>query len=120
MRRARGFSLIEILVAIAILGMGIVTLFNIFPSAWHSFAYSRVLNRIAMFAQHKLEELKSHSLPLPGETSGTDNDLAWTMKIDPVRFEPGIDLMRVQLDVAFTYQGIEQNERFVTYSSRAH
>ncbi len=113
--KRRGFSLIEILVALAILGMGIVVLFNIFPSAWQSFAYSRILNRIGLLAQQKLEEVRSVSQVTPGTSTGTDKDLSWTLLIEPVQLEPNVSLMRVQLDVEFLFQKASQRERFVTY-----
>ncbi|MBI5145498.1 MAG: prepilin-type N-terminal cleavage/methylation domain-containing protein, partial [Candidatus Omnitrophica bacterium] len=40
MQAKRGFSLVEILLALLILGIGIVTLFNLFPLGFQALAYS--------------------------------------------------------------------------------
>ncbi|MBI4972773.1 MAG: prepilin-type N-terminal cleavage/methylation domain-containing protein [Candidatus Omnitrophica bacterium] len=59
MQAKRGFSLVEILLALLILGIGIVTLFNLFPLGFQALAYSRRLNEVSLLAQKKMEELKS-------------------------------------------------------------
>lgn len=114
-RARRAFTLVEILIALAVLALGIVSLFNIFPSAWHSFAYSRKISQVTLLAQHKLEELKSNEHPAPGSTSGKDADLSWTMSLTPNTLEPGITLLQVELTVKFSLQGREYAEKFITY-----
>jgi prepilin-type N-terminal cleavage/methylation domain-containing protein len=114
-RPARGFTLVEVLIALAVLALGIVSLFNIFPSAWHSFAYSRKINQVTQLAQHKLEELKSVEHPAPATTSGKESDLIWNMSVGKKTLEPGVELLQVELIVTFSLRGTEYAEKFITY-----
>lgn len=111
----RGFTLVEILIALLILAIGIVGLFNIFPAAWQSFAYSRKLSQAALLAEQKLEALKSNQILQPGTTNGTGGDFQWTMTIEPKTFETNIRLMQVELDISFMIRDIPLKERFITY-----
>lgn len=113
--KRRGFTLVEILIALAVLALGIVSLFNIFPSAWHSFAYSRKINQVTQLAQQKLEELKSVEHPAAVQTSGKDADLVWRMSVAQASLEPGVDLLRVELAVSFSLRGTQYDEKFITY-----
>jgi prepilin-type N-terminal cleavage/methylation domain-containing protein len=116
MRKTRAFTLIEVLVALVILGLGIVLALNLFLSAWQSFYYSRKLNDVNYLAQKKIEELKAEELNLRAQkASGTDNDLNWSIWVSPMVLEQGIQVMHVQIDVEFKVKGVSQTKRFVTY-----
>lgn len=112
----KGFTLVEILIALLILAIGIVGLFNIFPSAWNSFAYSRKLSQVALLAEQKLEALNSAQDVVPGVTTGEEGEYAWRLTISPVSFEqPGIALMQAELDITFSIRDMPLKERFITY-----
>ncbi|MFH1414441.1 MAG: prepilin-type N-terminal cleavage/methylation domain-containing protein [Candidatus Omnitrophota bacterium] len=117
MNKKHGFTLIEILIALLIFGLGVVILFNLFPLSFQAFSYSRKLQDVSLLAQKKFEELKSSRDLTEVQSSQKDGDLEWSIKIGPV--DPGGDasLMLVELNIEFDFQGKTHSERFVTYLS---
>jgi prepilin-type N-terminal cleavage/methylation domain-containing protein len=109
------FTLVEILIALSVLALGIISLFNIFPSAWHSFAYSRKINLVTQVAQQKLEELKSLERPSAGTTKGESQGISWAMSVSPNTMDPGVTLYHVELTVIFSLRGTSYAEKFITY-----
>ncbi|MFA4889868.1 MAG: prepilin-type N-terminal cleavage/methylation domain-containing protein [Candidatus Omnitrophota bacterium] len=113
-RGVTGFTLIEVLIALSILAVSLVFLFNLFLMSWQSLAYGRKLNEVSLLAQQKFEELKS--LPKePGEKSGQERDFKWRVLLRTVEAHGGINLTLAQLDIEFNFQGRPQKERFLTY-----
>jgi prepilin-type N-terminal cleavage/methylation domain-containing protein len=115
--REKGFTLIEVLIAIFILGLGIVTLTNLFPLGLQSLSYARKLNEVYFLAEKKLEELKLQPSITPGETSGEEKDLNWKISIQPLKFPEGIEVTYVELEINFVFQGRTERQRFVSYLS---
>jgi prepilin-type N-terminal cleavage/methylation domain-containing protein len=111
----KGFSLIEVLIALFILGVGMAVLFNLFPMGWQALAYSRKLNEVYLLVQKKMEEIKREQALQPGETSGEEGDLNWSVNVKPLRLEDTLEVIQVQLDVDFEFQKIPQKQRFITY-----
>lgn len=111
----KGFTLIEVLVAIAILGLGIVTLFNLFPLGLQSLSYARKLNEVYFLAEKKLEELKLEPQIEPGQASGDEKDLHWSISTKTLGLPEGIEVIHAQLEINFGFQGKQQKEIFVTY-----
>ena len=115
MNAHKGFSLVEVLIALSLLGFGLVAMFNLIPLGLQSLTYSHRLNETAMFAEKKLEEFKSTRPLALGTSSGTDGQLSWTLNASPLSFPVGIQVVLVELDVAFDYRQAPQRQRFVTY-----
>jgi len=114
----RAFTLVEVLIAIFILGLGIVTLTNLFPLGLQSLSYARKLNEVYFVAEKKLEELKLQASITPGETSGQEKDLNWKISVQPLQFPEGIEVTYVELEINFTFQGRMQRQRIITYFNR--
>lgn len=111
-----GFSLVEVMISLFVLGLGMVTLFNLFPLAWQSLSYSRKLNEVVYLAENKLEGLKSQQDKIEyGQTSGKEGDLNWAISAQPLKLTEDIEVICVQLDIDFYYQNKPQKERFITY-----
>jgi len=116
--RNKGFTLVEVLVAMFILGLGIVSLFGLFPLAWQSLFYSRKLTQVTYFAHKKIDELKAQGKNIQmGENSGKDGDLSWAVTREPLKLVGGVEVVYVQLDIKFDFQSREQKQRFITYLS---
>ena len=58
----KGFTLVEILATVAIIGLGIFPVMEILPSGMASLRKAKHLTRDAMFAQHKIDEVRSQIL----------------------------------------------------------
>lgn len=111
----KGFTLIEVLLAIFILGLGMVVSFNLLPLGLQSLSYAHRLNDVYFLAERKLEELKSQSEITPGETSGSDKNLSWVVYAKPVELAEGIKVTHIELDIEFVFMGRTEKQRFVTY-----
>lgn len=106
----------ELMIALFVLGLGLVSLFNLFPLAWQALSYSRKLNEVATLAEKKLEELKAQpDKILSGQTSGENGDLNWAISAQPRTLTEGVKVTYVELDIDFSYQKQSQKQRFVTY-----
>lgn len=110
----KGFTLVEILVALFIFGVGIVTFFNLFPLGLQSLSYSRRLNEVYFFAQKKMEELKLYNIG-SRPTEGEEKNLTWKISSKPVKVAEGLEVMLVELNIDFDFQKTRQNQKFVTY-----
>ena len=113
--RNKGFTLIEVLLAIFILGLGMVTSYNLLPLGLQSLSYARRLNEVYFLAERKLEELKSQTKIEPGETSGREKELLWTIYAQPLILQEGIEVTYVELDIELVFQGRTEKQRFVAY-----
>ena len=113
----KGFTLIEVLVAIFILGLGMVTIFNLFPLGLQSFSYARKLNEVYLLAEKKLEELKIQPKIEAGGISGQEKDLNWAISAKPLQLTEGIEVTVVELDIDFDFLGKTQKQSFVTYAA---
>ncbi len=111
-----GFTLVEVLISLSILSVGMVMVFQLFLSSLQSLSYSNKLNEISRFAEKKLEELKTEKGELQtGETSGKENDLDWKIIEQPLKLTPDLEVIFVELDINFNFQGNPQTQKFVTY-----
>lgn len=110
----KGFTLVEILIALLILGSGMVLSFNLFVLGWQSLSYSRKLNEVAYLAQTKLEELKSQKdIIKMGETSGKEKGMTWIINTQPQGST--LEIIQVELNIEFDFQTKPQKHKFVTY-----
>lgn len=112
-----GFTLVEVLMAIFILGLGMVTSYNLFPLGLQSLSYARRLNEVYFLAEKKMEELKSQSQIQPAEASGKEKELLWSIYTKSLKFSEGAELTYVELDIDFIFMGRTERQRFVTYLS---
>lgn len=111
----RGFSLVEILISLLILGIGLIISFNLLPLSWQYLAYSRKLNEVSILAEKKLEELKSEDNLSASPMSGKEKDLDWNLTAQPIKLEGDLELIQVELNIEFYFQGSPQKQKFVTY-----
>jgi prepilin-type N-terminal cleavage/methylation domain-containing protein len=117
-RSSTGFSLVEVLVALFILGMGIATLFNLFPLGWQALAHSRKLNEVYLLADRKMEECKTRGHLEEGQASGQEGDLNWSISLKPFGLQGGGEVTFVQMEIDFVFQNQTQKQRFITYLTK--
>jgi general secretion pathway protein I len=114
-RRARGFSLLEVLVAFAILALVGTALFRLFSTGLGNAAAADDYSRAVLVAESVLAETASAQPLREGTTQGTADDgrIEWTAQVAPYA-APGVSpdlerasetlplrLLRISVDVAF-------------------
>ena len=73
-RRSRGFTLVEILVALAVLGVVGGALLQLFHGSLRNVALSADYSRAALLARSKLAELEAREVFVTGEEQGRFDD----------------------------------------------
>ena len=125
--RARGFSLIELVVALGLLGVGLVGVVRLFPVGLRASKRSEVISKATLLAQQQLEEIKTFGFdaltatPPPFPLAGTAGAYQWLVTIDEVE-PPGLprpnDLRAVIVKVHWPESGQTRSIGLVTYVAR--
>jgi hypothetical protein len=101
-RRARGFSLLDVLLAVVLIAIITLGMFSVFASSYTTLAEARMLEMAKTLAQLKVEEKMGSPTITPGTEAGTFAGLpgfSWTTL---VVFEGG---SRVCITVTIGYGG---------------
>ena len=120
---AQGFSLIELVISMAILSVGIVVAMRVFPVGLRASQRAEMSSRAAIIAQRTIESLKLNSWDelAEGETSVEEDNFEVTTRIvrptveylaDPTR------LKTVEVSVGWTQDSRPRTLTFVTYVRR--
>ena len=104
--RRRGFTLLEMIVATALMSIAVVGLLSLLSGSLSNAARARQYDQIAMLARSKMNELLVET-PLPiGQPMGGqwDESTGWTAVLDPFEAPPnaypgGVVLVRIDLEV---------------------
>ncbi|MFQ5801584.1 MAG: prepilin-type N-terminal cleavage/methylation domain-containing protein [Candidatus Methylomirabilales bacterium] len=113
---ARGMSLIEVLIAAAILAVSLVSLLSAFPTAYVNVVVGGGKSKVTAYAQQKMEQVKNQPFN-PGPVNQTDTPepgytRTWTITQEPGTSAPN-RLARVTVNV--TWRGSRlQNVTFET------
>ena len=119
----QAFSLVEIVIAIAVLSVGLVGALRVFPVGLRASQRSEVSSRSAIIAQRTLEslKLKPWTALTDGETAADVEGLHVTTRIRSVTIPPLTDPARVKaLEVAVQsiQDGRPRTLTFITYVRR--
>ena len=99
-RIQRGFSLLEVLVAFAILALTLGVLMNIFSGGLRNLGDGQQYTRAVLYAQSKLSEIGITQPFVPGEITGEFiGGYRWSARTTPVALSPGSNLSLYQVDV---------------------
>ncbi len=118
-----GFTFLEVMIAVAVIGIAFVTLIGSQSQSVSVAARSRVNVIVSLLAQKKLTELESAGFDevYSGEGTFEDSDLdfSWQVQVDPLSAEEagieGVDDMLKTIDLTITLGGDDQ----VVYSVRS-
>ena len=113
-RYSRGFTLLEVLIALSILGIGMSFLYTVFPLGIRISKDVRILGSISFFAQKKIEELKTMD-KAPSDSNGQENLFNWTIKVEDYTTENNFVLKKIQLDARWPEGDTTRKKTFVTY-----
>lgn len=79
---AKGFTLLEVLVAMAILGIGLCVVLELFSGGLRSAKVSEEYVRATWYGKGKMEEILSSKDLTEGVTEGTfDSEFSWTLEV---------------------------------------
>jgi len=135
-----GFTLLEVMVAVAILSLGLSVVIHSFSTSLQALDTSLNLSKVALLAQKKLSEIELEDFLTEGLTSGEfEGDysgFSWQVEIHPLRIEEDIwqmieeteesikiltelennpVLYQVTITISWQARGRRRNMRFVTY-----
>jgi general secretion pathway protein I len=129
MRRAAGFSLLEVLVAFVILALVGTALFRLFGSSLNNAGAADEYSRAAVFAESRLA-LAALDLPLrdaADQGSSDDGQYAWSSKVEPYvapastddqsRLAQLLPMRLWRLTVTVSWPGAMGNQRSLTIST---
>jgi len=118
-RSAQGFSLMEVLVAITIVGIVYATLFSLMSTSLKNIGRIEEREKLTRLGQMKLNELvvSVNQGKIPTVSAGQfDDKYSWKFRIDPVRFGEDLNSSRenviekIRLSVIWTGVSQQQNE----------
>lgn len=122
-RGSKGFSLLEIVIALVLLTVGLVGVLYLFPVGLRASGRAGLMSKAAFFAQRKLEDIKREGYDFhstPGLRSGvfSDDKFSWEEKVENPLVEgepPEVALRKIILTVQWVEEGAKRSEDFVTY-----
>lgn len=123
----KGFSLLELIIAIGVLAIGLVGVLQIFPVGLRASYRSGMMTKAAFLAKNKTEQAKMAGFDalakLPPEIplSGTEGDFDWQISIDNVQLEglePGADIRKLTVTISWIERERKRSKDFVTYVTR--
>jgi len=108
--RSRGFTLIEVVVALAILGVGLTMIIELFSGGLRLARASMEYTKAVNYARTKMEEIAVKSVVQEGTEEGESDDKAfrWQVAVKKVDllsidksmdYKPPIELYQVKIDV---------------------
>jgi len=125
LRATSGFTLIETVIALAILGIGLTVILELFSGGLRLARTSEEYTKAMNFARMKLEEIITQQNIEEGTDEGEfDDTFHWqtsTKKIDllPVEkdtdFKPPVDLFQVKVDVLWKSGAKEKSATIESY-----
>lgn len=120
----KAFTLIEIIMAMAIMVVGIIGVVRLLPVGLRASKSAEMMSKAAFLAQEKMEELKLagfEELSAPDPTvalEGEEGEYSWTAEICEVSLEGVItseDIRSLNLTVSWQEKGKPRSQSFVTY-----
>ena len=118
-----GFTLIELIISIAILSVGLVGAMRVFPVGLRASHRAELSSRATIVAQREMELLKLLSWEelAVGETTATEDDFTVTTRIAEAKLDELVDpgrLKTIEVMVEWTDDGRSRNVVVVTYLRR--
>jgi general secretion pathway protein I len=111
----RGFTLLEVVVAMAIVGLGVVTLLEIFSSGLQLGAKSRDRTEAVAYGRQIMDQFLARRTLVEGTEQGTIGETnRWQLQVEPVRPVEGLtlgndwELKEIRLEIFVPESGRER------------
>lgn len=127
MHKNKGFSLLELIIAVGILAIGLVGVLQIFPVGLRASHQAGMLTKAGFLGKNKLEEIKMEGFDVIAERppriplSGKEGDFDWKIDIEEVDLD-GVkssdNIRKVTLTVSWIERDRTKSKDFVTYVTR--
>jgi len=123
----KGFSLLELIIAIAVLAVGLVGVLQIFPIGLRASQTAGMMTKASFLAQNKIEDVKLAGfdaiteLPPKIPLSGRDGDFEWAIKIDeiaPEGVEASEDMRKITVTLTWPERNTTRSKDFITYVTK--
>ena len=123
--RNRGFTLLEIVVALAILGVGLIVIIELFSGGLRLGRTSEEYTKAISYGRMKMEEISVADQMEEGTEEGEfDKDYRWqveTMKVDILplekntEFKPPVELYQIKVTILWQSGSKERSTRIESY-----
>lgn len=100
-----GFTMVEVVVALAILGVTIIAIFGAMRSCSRAAHHTRMLTESVLLAETLLAEAKTSQRAVFETTEGQEDSYTWTVRIAPTPVE---NLGAIRVEVKWLEQQREQ------------
>jgi len=122
-RGSEGFSLIEVMIAMVILGIMLMTLISVFVYGYNVIARSKQLAAATQICQSEIERIRGLSFDALSGLSSTFTDPKMSSLINGqgvrvVEAGAGSDILKLTVSVAWTYRGRPLRKDVVTFITR--
>lgn len=125
--KSKGFTLIEVLVAMAILGIGLTLLIELFSGGLRLGRASEEFTQAVNYARLKMEEISVKTMMEEGSEEGKfDDTFHWQVEVKKVNllpienrpeFKPPVQFFQVQINVIWKSGSKERSTRIESYKT---
>lgn len=125
--KSKGFTLIEVLVAMAILGVGLTLIIELFSGGLRLGRASEEYTKAVNYARIKMEEIMVKPMMEEGSEEGKfDDTFRWQVEVKKVdllpienrpEFKPPVQFFQVQINIVWKSGSKERSTRIESYKT---